>query len=89
MTDPVLLTNQQMVVEISPGNPATAPISIKSVAFDGQGNLTVTLSDGTVLDPVPCAQKIAEAFGGVALVVVDANNNLLANGKPVNMAVAS
>ncbi|WP_025812472.1 hypothetical protein [Komagataeibacter kakiaceti] len=78
-----------MVVEIAPGNAATAPLSISSVSFDGTGNLTVTLSDGTVLEPVPCAQKIAGAFGGVALVVVDAAGNLLANGKPVGMVAAS
>lgn len=84
-----LLTNQPQVVEISPGNAATAPVSIKSVAFDGVGNLAVTLSDGTVLDPVPCAQQIAAAFGGVALVVVDGNGNLLANGKPVGTVSAS
>ncbi len=89
MTTAIPLTNQPQVVEIAPGNAATTPVSIASVAFDGVGNLTVTLSDGTVLDPVPCAQQIAAAFGGVALVVVDANGNLLANGKPVGKAVAS
>lgn len=89
MTTATPLTNQPQVVEIAPGNAATMPLSIKSVAFDGVGNLTVTLSDGTVLEPVPCAQQIAAAFGGVALVVVDANGNLLADGKPVGKVVAS
>ncbi len=89
MTTLTPLTNQPQMVEISPGNAATAPQSIKSVAFDGVGNLTVTLSDGTILAPVPCAQQIAAAFGGVALVVVDANGNLLADGKPVGKVVAS
>ncbi|KAB8123109.1 hypothetical protein D3W54_01430 [Komagataeibacter medellinensis] len=83
------LTNQPQVVEIAPGNAATAPLSIKSVAFDGVGNLIVTLSDDTVLDPVPCAQQIAAAFGGVALVVVDENGNLLANGKQIGKVAAS
>lgn len=89
MTRLMPLTNQQQVVEIAPGNAATAPLSIKAVAFDGAGNLTVTLSDGTVLPPVPCAQKVAAAFGGVALVVVDGNGNLLANGKQIGMVAAS
>ncbi|MCE2563788.1 hypothetical protein [Komagataeibacter sp. FNDCF1] len=88
MTTLMPLTNQPQVVEIAPGNAATRPLSITSVAFDGVGNLTVTLSDGTVLEPVPCAQQIAAAFGGVALVVVDANGNLLANGRQVGTVSA-
>lgn len=89
MTRLMPLTNQPQVVEIAPGNAATAPLSIKAVAFDGVGNLTVTLSDGTMLDPVPCAQQIAAAFGGVALVVVDGNGNLLANGKQIGTVSVS
>lgn len=81
-----LVSNPQMMVEISPGSAATAPVSIQSFAFDADGGMTVTLSDGTVLPPVPCASMLAAALGGKFLVVADDAGNIFANGKQIGSA---
>jgi hypothetical protein len=81
-----LMSNPQMMVEISPGSAATTPVSIQSFAFDADGGMTVTLSDGTVLPPVPCSSLLAAALGGRYLVVADEAGNLFANGKPIGSA---
>ncbi|WP_308719176.1 hypothetical protein [Komagataeibacter xylinus] len=84
-----LLTNSPMVVEISPGGAATTPVSIQSVAFDQEGQMTVTLSDGTVLPPVACGALLAAAAGGKNLVAVDDSGRLWAGGKQIGQATAS
>ena len=80
------VSNSQMRVFIGDGPAANAPISIQSFAFDAGGNMTVTLTDGSVLPPVPCANILAAALGGKYLVVADETGKLFANGKPVGVA---
>lgn len=81
------ITNTSMSVFISPGSAATAPVSIQSFAFDADGNMSVTLSDATVLPPVPCASMLAAAMGGKYLVVADEAGNLFANGKKIGSTI--
>lgn len=81
-----LMSNPQVTVEISPGSAATKPVSIQSLAFDADGGLTVTLTDGTALPPVPCASMLAAALGGKFLVVADDVGNIFANGKKIGSA---
>ena len=71
---------------IGAGPAANAARSIQSFAFDAGGNMTVTLTDGSVLPPVPCANILAAALGGKYLVVADETGKLFANGKPVGVA---
>ncbi|MFT8417504.1 MAG: hypothetical protein ABF636_01555 [Acetobacter sp.] len=78
-----MMSNPQMMVEISPGSAPTAPVSIQSFAFDADGDMTVTLTDGTVLPSVSCASMLAAALGGKFLVVADDAGNIFANGKKI------
>lgn len=78
------MSRGQMIVQIDGGDAASKPVSIASFAFDADGAMTVTLSDGTVLPPVPCASMLAAALGGKYLVVADDAGNLFANGKQIS-----
>lgn len=85
--DPI--SRGQMIVQIDGAAAAAAPVSITAFAFDADGAMTVTLSDGTVLPTVPCASMLAAALGGKYLVVADDAGNLFANGKQISPASAS
>lgn len=74
------LTNSMASVTIRPGPPQPGPISIASVALNAEGNLTVTLSDGTALPSVPFAQFLAQALQGTQLVAADADGSVLVRG---------
>lgn len=77
------VSNPQMQVVIDVGEAASAPVSIKGIAFDADGGMTVTLTDGSVLPSVPCASILAAALGGKYLVVADEAGNMFANGKQI------